>query len=129
MIRDDFKDFQDYHIDYILSDKQQPYIFREMYINENNVTEPDLLIPLVIPDNYIQTIKCLVFRSNKNKTYMYRGYLYVNLKGENVKKITLYPRNGKEITFDPKKDNSFEFCTKVKMYLDNYDNFRSINTL
>ena len=51
------------------------------------------------------------------------------MKGENVKKVTLYPRNGKEIAFDPKKDDVFEFCAKVKMYLDNYDNFRSIDEL
>ena len=100
-----------------------------MYINENNVKEPDLLIPLAVPDDYRQTIECLVFRSNEDKTYMYRGYLYINPKGEKVKKMTLYSRNGKAIVFDPKKDDAHEFTVKVKMYVDNYDNFRSIDKL
>lgn len=129
MTKDDFKVFQDYHIDYILRDKHQPYIFREMHINENNIKEPDLLIPIVIPETYTQTIECLVFRSNENKTYMYRGYLYINPKGENVKKMTLYSRNGKEVAFDPKIDDASIFTEKVKMYVDNYDNFRSIDKL
>lgn len=129
MTKDDFKVFQDYHIDYILRDKHQPYIFREMHINENHIKEPDLLIPVVIPETYTQTIECLVFRSNENKTYMYRGYLYINPKGENVKKMTLYSRNGKEVAFDPKIDDASIFTEKVKMYVDNYDNFRSIDKL
>lgn len=129
MTSDDFKDSLDYDIDYILKDKQQPYILREMRFIENNVMEPDILIPVAVKENYTQIIYCLVFRANEDKTYKYRGYLYANMRGENVKKVTLYPRNGKEIIFDPKKDNAFEFCAKVKMYLDNYDNFRSIDKL
>ena len=31
MTSDDFKDLLDYDMDYILKDKQQPYILREMY--------------------------------------------------------------------------------------------------